>query len=193
MTAIFCDGIGKFIHVYMDDLFVHDDTISDHKMHLEFTLQKLRENHLFLEKAKCDLFSFNMDCLGHLIDDQGLYANANKMAHIHNWPMPKNLKDVQRFLGLIQYLAHFMPDVTAYTGPLAAICRNGQPFYWKPLHETCFNYIKAIACQSPILKPINLNSDVSIWVICDVSMLGIGTMYRPGGNLANLLSRWLYV
>jgi hypothetical protein len=162
MTAIFRDGIGKFIHVYMDDLFIYDNTISNHEEHLDFTLQKLHKNHLFLEEAKCDLFSSSMDCLGHLIDDQGLHADANKMACICNWPMPKNLKDVQRFLGLVQYLAHFMPNITAYTGPLAAIYRNGQPFYWKPLHETCFNQIKTIACRSPILKLIDPSSDVPI-------------------------------
>ena len=37
-----------------------------------------------------------------------------------------------------------------------------------------------IACQSLILKPIDLNSDVPIWVICDTSMSGIGTMYGQG-------------
>ena len=85
----------------MDDLFVYDDTISNHEMHLEFTLQKLCKNHLFLEEAKCNLFSSNMDCLGHLINDRHLHTDANKMDHICNWPMPKNLKDIQRFLGLV--------------------------------------------------------------------------------------------
>ena len=94
--------------------------------------------------------------------------------------MPRNLKDVQRFLGLVQYLAQFMPDVTAYTSSLAAVCQNGQPFYWKPLHEACFNHIKAIACKLPILKPINRMASNPIWVICDVVMSGIGAMYGQG-------------
>ena len=121
-----------------------------------------------------------MDCLGHRIDDQGLHADTDKMLCIHNWHMPKNLNDVQRFLGLVQYLAHFMPDITVYTGPLSAICRNRQPFYWKLLHETCFNNIKVIACKSPVLKPIDPKSTDLIWVICDTSMSGIGVMYGQG-------------
>jgi hypothetical protein len=121
-----------------------------------------------------------MDCLGHLIDDRGLHTDTDKMECIRNWRMPKNHKEVQRFLGLVQYLAHFMPDITAYTGPLSAICRNGQPFYWKPLHEACFNHIKLIACKSPILKLINLKSNDPVWVICDASMAGIGAMYGQG-------------
>ena len=73
-----------------------------------------------------------------------------------------------------------MPDVIAYTGPLSAICRNGQPFYWKPLHKACFNHIKVIACKSPILRPIDPESSDPIWVICDASMSGIGVMYSQG-------------
>ena len=102
------------------------------------------------------------------------------MPTLIRWHMPKNLKEVQRFLGLVQYLAHFMPDITAYTGPLSAICRNRQPFYWKPLHKACFNNIKAIACKSPILKPIDPQLPDPIWVICDTSMSGIGVMYGQG-------------
>jgi len=75
-----------------------------------------------------------------------------------------------------------MPDITAYTGPLSAICRNGQPFYWKPLHEACLNNIKATACKSPVLKPIDPGIDDPIWVICDTSMSGIGAMYGQGAT-----------
>jgi len=185
MTSIFRDAIGKFAHIYMDDLFIYNDTVNDHEGHLAYSLQKLRENHLFLEEAKCDLYSSQMDCLGHLIDDWGLHADTDKMARICNWPAPKNLKDVQRFLGLVQYLAHFMPDITAYTGPLAAICRNGQPFYWKPMHKACFNNIKATACKTPILKPIDPSSSDPIWVICNASMSGIGAMYGQGVTILN--------
>jgi hypothetical protein len=142
VTAVFREQIGTSLHAYLDDLFVYSDTIEDHERDLGYTFQKLRDNHLFLERDKCDLYSKSMDCLGHVIDDRGLHADSDKMSRIRNWRTPRNHKDVQKFLGLVQYLAHFMPDVTAYTGPLSAICRNGQPFYWKPLHEACFNNIK---------------------------------------------------
>jgi hypothetical protein len=69
VTAILRDAIGIFMHAYLNDLFVYSDTLDDHEKHLEFVFQKLRENHLCLEKAKYDLYSKNMDCLGHLIDD----------------------------------------------------------------------------------------------------------------------------
>ena len=46
MTAIFRDAIGQFAHIYMDDLFVYDDTVEDHTGHLEYSLQKLRKSPL---------------------------------------------------------------------------------------------------------------------------------------------------
>ena len=109
-----------------------------------------------------------------------MYADLDKMACIYEWCTPHSYKDVQHFLRLMQYLAHFMPDVTAYTSPLFTICQNGQPFYWKPLHEVCIQNIKVIVCRSPIIKPINLQCNDPIWVICDASMSGIGAMYRQG-------------
>ena len=123
-----------------------------------------------------------MDCLRHRIDDRGVHTDSDKMACIHEWHMPRNHKDVQRFLGLVQYLAHFMPDITVYMSPISAICQNGQLFYWKPLHEACFQNIKAIACKSPILKPINPTCVDLIWVICDALTSGIRAMYGQGEN-----------
>jgi RNase H-like domain found in reverse transcriptase len=70
----------------------------------------------------------------------------------------------------------------AYTSPLSVICQNGQPFYWKSLHEVCFGNIKVIACRLPILKPINPLCTDPIWVICDTSMSGIDVMYSQGAD-----------
>jgi hypothetical protein len=69
MVKIFRDAIGISIHVYLDDIFVFSYMMEDHKKDLEYVFQKLQENHLFIEKAKCDLYSKNMDCLGHCIND----------------------------------------------------------------------------------------------------------------------------
>src|SRR6202451_1210124 len=93
---------------------------------------------------------------------------------------PRNKHDMQRFLRLVQYLAHFMPDVTAYTGPLAAIQKNGHPFHWHPIHQVCMDNIKALACKTPILRPIDPSLDEPIWVICDASSSSTGAVYGQG-------------
>ena len=104
----------------------------------------------------------------------------DKMGKILSWRTPRNHKDVQKFLGLIQYLAPFLPDISAYTGPLSAITANSQEFEWRPIHDRCFEQIKVICSKTPVLKPIDPNVDDPIWVICDASVSGVGAMYGQG-------------
>src|ERR1700719_1616139 len=127
MTVIFQEYIGRFVHVYLDNLFVFSNSIEEHEKHLGLIFDKLRKAQLFLQESKLDLYSKKMDCLGHIIDDRGIHVDSNKMARVCKWCTPRSKHDMQHFLGLVQYLAHFMPDVSAYTSPLAAIQKNGHP------------------------------------------------------------------
>lgn len=180
MTTLFCDFIGQFVHVYLDDIFVYSDTLEEHEQHLAQVFEVLQKAKLFLSRSKCNLYLKDLDCLGHHIDDCGLHADTDKMSHIRNWCMPHLYHEIQRLLGLVNYLAHFMPDVTAYTSPLSAMVRNDQPFVWRALHDKCFKAIKALACKVPILKPIDPRLPEPIWLICDASIYGIGALYGQG-------------
>jgi hypothetical protein len=121
-----------------------------------------------------------MDCLGHVIDNKGIHASMDKMAKICDWRQPRNYNEVLRFLGLVQYLAHYMPDITVYTTPLSGCARNNRLFVWTPLLDKCFQSIKHLACKVPILRPININHPDTIWVICNGSKTGVGTVYGQG-------------
>ena len=132
------------------------NSIEVHEKHLGLVFDKLRKAQLFLEESKLNLY---MDCLGHKIDDRGIHADSDKMAQVREWRTLRSKHDLQHFLGLVQYLAHFTPDVSAYTGPFAAIQKNGHPFLWKPMHQVCMDNIKALACKTPILQPIDPSSD----------------------------------
>lgn len=180
MTFVLRKFIGIFVHVYIDDIFIFSATIEDHETHLGLIFDELRRHKLYLQTEKCDLYSERLDCLGHIIDDRGLHCDADKLAKIRQWRTPRNYNDVQKFLGLVQYLAHFLPDITAFTGPLAGMVRNGQPFDWRPLHDACFENIKAITARTLVLKPIKPSVGEPIWVICDASVSGIGAMYGQG-------------
>ncbi|KAL7280521.1 hypothetical protein ACG7TL_005453 [Trametes sanguinea] len=182
MTAIFRDCIGRFVHVYLDDIFVFSDSKEEHEKHLKIVFDKLRKARLYLSRKKCDLFSKDLDCLGHRIDDRGLHADTDKMSRIRNWRIPRSYQEVQRFLGLVNYLAHFMPDVTAYTTPLSSMVHNDRPFVWRKLHDKCFEEIKALACKVPILKPIDHAKNEPIWLIGDTSVYGLGALYGQGLN-----------
>ena len=83
MTAIFRDYIGKFVHVYLDDVF--SNTLREHEHHLELVFKRLETAQLYLSHDKVDLYSKSTDCLGHLINDQGVHADSDKMQRIREW------------------------------------------------------------------------------------------------------------
>ena len=102
------------------------------------------------------------------------------MQCIREWRHPRTFNNVQCFLGLVQYLAHYMPDISAYTTPLSGCVRNGCPFEWMPLLDKCFESIKTLACKAPVSKPIDHNNPDPIWVITDGSKAGVGAIYGQG-------------
>ena len=123
------------MHVYLDDIFVYSNSIEDHEQHLKVILLRLRDNSLYLKWSKCNLYAKTVDCLSHIINDQGIHPDADKIAHICDWHKPWDYNDVQQFIGLVNYVGNFLPDITAYTGPLLAITQNGTPFNWRPIHQ----------------------------------------------------------
>ena len=180
MTAIFRDLIGKFLHVYLDDIFIFSNSVEEHETHLGIVFERLRKHHLYLKWKKCQLYAKEMECLGHIINNEGIHTDADKLDHIRKWRVPRNYNEVQRFIGLVNYVSNFLPNVTTYTGPLMSITKNGAPFFWRPIHDKCFEMIKTICCKTPVMKPINYESGEPIWVICDASKTGVGAMYGQG-------------
>ena len=180
MMVTFHDQLGRFIHAYLDDMFAYSNIIEEHEEHLGIVFKLLRKFEFYLEVNKCDLYTERMDCLGHIINNDGKHADADKMSRIRNWRTPRNLNEVQKFMGLVEYLAQFMLDISAYTTLLTGIQRSGHSFQWRDIHETCFQTIKALVCKYPILRPIDPLKPEPIWLICDASLYGVGSLYRQG-------------
>jgi hypothetical protein len=56
-TVIFRDFIRRFVHIYLDDIFVYSNSTKEHKKHLRLVFDKLRKAQLYLEESKLDLYS----------------------------------------------------------------------------------------------------------------------------------------
>ena len=169
MTTIFWDFLGRFVHVYLDDIFIYSQSIWEHIEYMMKVLQWLKESQFYLSKSKLDLFSDKTNCLGHVIDNNGIHTKLDNMQQIREWRVPQNYNEVQKFLGLVQYLALYMPDITAYTTPLSGSAQNNQTFQWTLLLDKCFQSIKVIAMRLPILMPLDFNRNEPVWVITDGS------------------------
>ena len=123
-----------------------------------------------------------MNCLGHLVDShsQEIHPDTDKLSRICDWQTPCNYNNIQWFIGLVNYVSTFLPNISMYTSPLQSMTQNRAPFLWKPMHQWCFDMIKRICCNTPIIRPIDPNIEDPIWVICDAFKTGIGAMYGQG-------------
>ncbi len=180
------------VHAWFDDIFTGTNTVKQHNEHLLWVYTRLKDKKLYISKKKFDPFAPVLDILGCKVDAHRVHADSNKLAKLRDWRVPKDHTEVLCFLGLIEYLACFLPNISAYMGPLQTICTNNVPFRWSPLHQKCFEQIKVIACKMPVLKPIcwDIPSNASdeeklnykVWVITDACPARVGAILAQGAD-----------
>ena len=88
-----------------------------------------------------------MDVLGHIIDDQGLRASPEKIARIETWTTPKNKKQLQEFLGVVNYISQFIPHLTLITAPLTSLTGT-EEFVWTATHDHAMDNVKRAAAHN---------------------------------------------
>ena len=70
------------MHAYIDDIFVYSDSIEEHEEHLRIVFERLRKFKLYLKWTKCQLYADRIDCLGHVIDREGIHIDQDKLIRV---------------------------------------------------------------------------------------------------------------
>src|SRR6266436_2936350 len=187
------------VHAWFDDIFTGTNTVKEHNDQLLWVYTCLRDEKLYISKKKFNPFAPILDILGCKVDAHRVHTDSDKLAKLWDWQVPRDHMEVLCFLGLIEYLAHFLPNISAYTGPLQTICTNGFPFRWSLLHQKCFDQIKVIVCKTPILKLITWDippdtppgnwNNYKVWVIMDACPARVSTVLAQGIDWKLSLSR----
>ena len=120
------------------------------------------------------LFCLEIDFLGHHISAQGIEADTKKVNHILSWPEPKSATDTWGFLGLVCYLAAFLPSLADHTGVLTELTtKEAEKCFplWTPEYQKAFDAIKSIVTGRDCLTTIDLTKmpDHKIYVTTDAS------------------------
>ena len=91
MNGIFRDFLDKFVIIFIDDILVYSRNKEDHEKHLRAVLGRLREQKLFAKLSKCSFWQKSIGFLGHIVSDQGVSVDPEKVHTIRDWPQPKML------------------------------------------------------------------------------------------------------
>ena len=89
-----------------------------HLLHLRQVLERFKVAGLKLKPSKCHFFSQTVEYLGHLVTPQGILPNPNRVSPIKEFPAPKSVKEVRKFLGLGSYYRRFMHNFAEIAHPL---------------------------------------------------------------------------
>jgi len=160
---------------YMDDVIIatkprypgDDDAI--HEETVKMILQTFRENRLFLKPEKCNFSQDSVEYLGFVIGKDTLSMDPVKVAAINDWPIPKNLKETQSFLGFLNYYRRFVNEFSRLARPLNDLTRKDVKFEWTKERQEAFDMLKKAITSSPVLimpdleKPFTVEADASLY------------------------------
>ena len=93
-----------------DDIIVWGDNEEVHDQRLREVLSRIKDSGLKLNREKCQFCVNQVTFLGHVLSGEGVYADPRKISAIIDMPNPENKVELQRFLGMCNYLGKFMPD-----------------------------------------------------------------------------------
>ena len=120
--ALMNDILGRylrnFVLVFFDDILIYSKTWEEHLQHIRQVLALLQLNSVFLKKSKCSFGQTKVGYLGHIISDQGVIVDPEKIEAITSWPQPVTVKQLKGFLGLAGYYRKFIKNYGAIAKPL---------------------------------------------------------------------------
>ena len=152
-------------------------TIEEHDQRLQATLDRTKMIGMTLNPDKCQLRVTEVTYLGHKLTEGGVLPDQSKVEAILNMPAPQDKPGVQRLLGMVNYLAKFIPGMSEILAPLRELLKKNVPWHWTEKHQVAFEKIKEVLSTNRVLryydvtKPVVLQTDAS-------SKTGHGTITR---------------
>lgn len=162
LTRIFGDITHKFLYAFFDDIVIYSNTFEEHLVHVEEVFKRLRKAGLTANPSKMTVASNRIEFLGHVIHDGRLTLDPERCKPIAEFPKPKNVKQLARFIGMTAFYARFIPNYAQVTAPLNLLKRKDQPFIWSQDQETAFNTLREALSSPPILRMPDFSKEFTV-------------------------------
>ncbi|QRW22074.1 Retrotransposable element Tf2 protein [Rhizoctonia solani] len=172
MNDLFRDLINITMVIYLDNILIFSEDPEEHPAHVREVLSRLMANQLFCKLLKCHFHVTTVDYLGIVISPAGFSMDQKKIEAVVTWPTPKTVKQVQAFLGFVNYLRRFIPNFSTVARPLHNLTKKDSPWSWNTLEEQAFQELKALVTRAPVL--IHSNPNTPYFLETDASRVAMG-------------------
>ena len=159
---------------YMDDVIVVSETFSQHMKDLKEVFDRISNAELKLSPSKCQFAQKRCVFLGHEISKEGIRPPPDRINAIKDFTEQKTAKQLQRFLGLMNWFRKFIRGFSAITKCLYKLVKKVIKFQWEAEHQHAFDELKSSLINSEALAFPRY--DLPFYVSVDRSSKGIGYM-----------------
>jgi len=176
------------VAVFIDDVMIATETEEGHDEIVEEVLKRLEENNLFVKPEKC---IWKVKEVGFL----GVRMEKEKVQGVIEWPVPKSMKDVQKFLGLANYYRQFVKDFATIAKSLHETTRKDKKWNWGERQQKAFEELKRRFTTEPVLVTPDLDKEMRVEAdASDFATGGVLSMkcederWRPVAYISKLLN-----
>lgn len=194
MEAVLRPYLTDFCMVYLDDIIIFSRTAEEHTQHILLVLQALLKHGLKIKPKKCEFFKTRIKFLGHIIDVTSgvvqLLPDPDKVDVIAEWVEPTCNKELQSFMGAVNYYSKMIPHYAQIAAPLMDIMASkwmatNKADFWTSAHTAAFVELRRALTVHPVLtlpvpgKPFILQTDAS-----NVALGGVLMQEQESGTRA---------
>ena len=175
----------KICAIYLADLIIFSSTLEEHLERLDMVLQRLKECNLKLSPSKCKFLQTKVKYVGHIVSENGVEADPEKIEKVRNWHTPKNGDEIRQFTSFAGYYRRFVKDFSKIAKPLTDLhpnttVKNGKkvktskPFVWGIEQQNAFEQLKDALSSQPVLGYADYNLPFELHT--DASSKGLGAV-----------------
>jgi hypothetical protein len=175
MNEIFQDLITEgVVSVYLDNILIFTNSLEEHHWITCLVLDRMQEHKLSLRREKCKFEKTKIKYLGVIISHNKVEMDLVKIAGVADWPTPSNKKEVQSFVGFINFYRCFIPGFSHHAHALFDLTMKDIRFIWGLPQEDSFMKLKELVTSAPVL--VLPNNDLPFRLEADGSGIATGTV-----------------
>ena len=181
----------KYCEAIMDDLLLFTPSKEAHMSKLEDLLRALLRNGLKISPKKCQLFKTSLQYMGNeiFIENKKVCVKPlrNRLEAIQKLQPPKTPKGCRSFVGVVNFLSMFCPELQKLLKPIYDLTRKGRPFNWGKEQQDSFEEIKCRLIKPPVLHMPNKTGRFHLY--SDTSKFATGsTLYQIQNGKPKLIA-----
>ena len=176
-------------HYQFDDVIIGGKNEQEHDLILRKVLTRARERNIKFNRDKIQFRVNQVKHIGEVVGELGFLRDAEKISSIHNMPTPSCKQDLQRLLGMINYLRKYIPNMSELTGLLRSLLKGDVLWAWFPEHDDALSEIKSVLSSVPVLRFYDTGLPTTLQF--DASKSGLGACLMQQGQPPAYASRTL--